>query len=245
MNPLKKLIKQVLSACGFKIYKVRKKFTRLQPPNPLVYHQVDLLLDVGANIGQYVIDNRQQGYLGQVVSFEPLPDAYETLLENADEDSQWIIHERCAVGSESGQTQINISKNSFSSSLLPMLNTHSDSAPESVYIGTASTPVIALDSIYERYAKGKKKVFLKIDTQGFEAHVLSGALQSLRSIFAVQLELSLVPLYANQELYPYFLKFFEEHGFYLWQIIPGFIDNESGQSLQFDAIFLRKESPVR
>lgn len=123
-----------------------------------------------------------------------------------------------------------------------MLETHSDSAPESVYIGTTSTPVITLDSVYERYAKDKKKVFLKIDTQGFEAHVLAGALKSLQSIFAVQLELSLVPLYANQELYPYFLKFFEDQGFYLWQIIPGFIDNDSGQSLQFDAIFLRKQS---
>jgi FkbM family methyltransferase len=241
MNPFKKLIKQALSACGLKIYKVRTEFARLQPPNPLVYHKVDLLLDVGANVGQYVIENRQQGYLGQVVSFEPLPDAYQTLRENAYGDTEWVIHERCAVGSEIGQTEINISKNSFSSSLLPMLETHSDSAPESVYIGTASTPVITLDSVYERYAKDKKKVFLKIDTQGFEAHVLAGALKSLQSIFAVQLELSLVPLYANQELYPYFLKFFEEQGFYLWQIIPGFIDNDSGQSLQFDAIFLRKQ----
>jgi len=242
MNPFKKLIKQALSACGLKIYKVRTEFARLQPPNPLVYHKVDLLLDVGANVGQYVIENRQQGYLGQVVSFEPLPDAYQILRENAYGDSEWVIHERCAVGSEIGQTEINISKNSFSSSLLPMLETHSDSAPESVYIGTASTPVITLDSVYERYAKDKKKVFLKIDTQGFEAHVLAGALKSLQSIFAVQLELSLVPLYANQELYPYFLKFFEDQGFYLWQIIPGFIDNDSGQSLQFDAIFLRKQS---
>ena len=240
MNPFKKLIKQALSACGLKIYKVRTEFAHLQPPNPLVYHKVDLLLDVGANVGQYVIENRQQGYLGQVVSFEPLPDAYQTLRENAYGDTEWLIHERCAVGSEIGQTEINISKNSFSSSLLPMLETHSDSAPESVYIGTASTPVITLDSVYERYAKDKKKVFLKIDTQGFEAHVLAGALKSLQSIFAVQLELSLVPLYANQELYPYFLKFFEDQGFYLWQIIPGFIDNDSGQSLQFDAIFLRK-----
>lgn len=240
MNLLKQSIKKIAKNLGFGIYKIPKQFPKLQPPNPLVYHQVDLLLDVGANVGQYVIENRQQGYVGQVVSFEPLPDAYQALVENAYGDSQWLIHERCAVGSEMGQTEINISKNSYSSSLLPMLNTHSDSAPESVYIGTANTLVLTLDSVYEQYAKDKKKVFLKIDTQGFEAHVLAGALKSLPSIFAVQLELSLVPLYANQELYPYFLKFFGEQGFYLWQIIPGFIDNESGQSLQFDAIFLRK-----
>lgn len=241
MNLIKKSIKKIARNLGFGIYKIPKQFPKLQPPNPLVYHQVDLLLDVGANVGQYVIENRQLGYQGQVVSFEPLPDAYQTLKDNAFGDQQWLIHERCAVGSEMGQTEINISKNSYSSSLLQMLNTHSDSAPESVYIGTATTPVITLDSVYQQYAKDKKKVFLKIDTQGFEAHVLSGAPKSLESIFAVQLELSLVPLYANQELYPYFLKFFEEHGFYLWQIIPGFIDNDSGQSLQFDAIFLRKQ----
>lgn len=242
MQNFKQLIKALLQIFGLRMYKIPKNFPKLQPPNPLVYLQIDLLLDVGANIGQYVIENRQQGYLGQVVSFEPLPQAYDTLLENAAGDPLWMLQARCAVGSAIGETVIHISKNSYSSSLLPMLASHLDSAPESVYVGQASTPVITLDSVYQQYAGNKKKVFLKIDTQGFEAHVLAGALQSMESIYAVQLELSLVPLYANQELYPYFLDFFKEQGFILWQIIPGFINNQSGQSLQFDAIFIRSSA---
>jgi hypothetical protein len=124
MQNFKQLIKALLQIFGLRMYKIPKNFPKLQPPNPLVYLQIDLLLDVGANIGQYVIENRQQGYLGQVVSFEPLPQAYDTLLENAAGDPLWMLQARCAVGSAIGETVIHISKNSYSSSLLPMLASH-------------------------------------------------------------------------------------------------------------------------
>ena len=95
--------------------------------------------------------------------------------------------------------------------------------------------------MFESYRKNNEKVFLKIDTQGFEREVLGGLSKNLRNIFAVQLELSIVPLYDNQELYKYFFSFFEENGFILWSLIPGFGNPTTGQLLQFDAIFVRNK----
>ena len=200
---------------------------------------IDLVFDVGANVGQFARNAREEGYRNTIVSFEPLSDAHGLLIQSAGGDERWIVHERCALGAAPGEANMNVAQNSFSSSLLPMLATHSDAAPESVYIGHDLTRVITLDSVFDHYGVGSERVFLKIDTQGYEKQVLDGARASLPRIMAVQLELSVVPLYESQSLYRHFFAFFEEAGFTLWSLSPGFTDRRTGQLLQFDAVFVR------
>ena len=200
---------------------------------------MDLILDVGANAGQYALKIRSEGFRGKIVSFEPLPDAHATLLEKAKGDPLWIVHKRAAVGSRPGEAEINISQNSESSSILPMLNAHSTADPASSYIGKARTEVITLDSVFDSYRRSDEKTFLKIDTQGFEDRVLGGISANLKNVSGVQLELSIVPLYDGQRLYPYFFDFFEKSDFFLWSLTPGFFDSSTGQLLQFDAVFVR------
>ena len=53
----------------------------------------------------------------------------------------------------------------------------------------------------QRLNRKPQSTLLKIDTQGYEASVLSGAQPLLDSISAVQLEISFVELYAGQELF--------------------------------------------
>lgn len=48
------------------------------------------------------------GYGGKVVSFEPLSSAYEKLIENSKGNKRWEVAERCALGDENGEIQINI-----------------------------------------------------------------------------------------------------------------------------------------
>lgn len=230
-----KIIKSAFKTLGLNISRNGKKSA-----SPILYHNIELLFDVGANVGQYAMLSREEGYKGKIVSFEPLPVAYELLLKKSKNDYSWTVHERCAVGSNPSEAEINISENSYSSSLLPMLQAHALAAPESVYIGKAKTKIISLDSIFNCYRKNNEKTFLKIDTQGFESEVLKGLSENLKNIFAVQLELSIVPLYDNQETYQYFFTFFENNGFVLWSLIPGFTNSITGQMLQFDAIFVRR-----
>lgn len=231
---LKALVKRSFHALGLEV-------KRLPPPVPLpvVHHGIDLVFDVGANAGEYALLTRKDGYRGRIVSFEPLPEAHRQLEEAARSDPLWTIHPRCALGSAPGTTRINIARNSVSSSIMPMLDAHASAEPESVYVGTAETEIVTLDSVFDRYGRPGDRVFLKIDTQGFEAEVLKGCAQALPRIQGVQLELSTVPLYQGQELYRYFFDLFESQGFTLWSILPGFSNPHTGQHLQFDAVFLR------
>jgi FkbM family methyltransferase len=235
MRFLKNVVQEALKSRGYYIAHIPG--TGPHTPDPLVYHEVGLLLDVGANTGQYAMEARAKGYSKRIVSFEPLPDAYVKLLDNSRRDKNWIAHDRCALSDKQGCARINISQNSWSSSLLPMTKTHATAAPESFYIGQAETPTITLDSVFDQYHKIGERTFLKIDTQGFERNVLQGALHSLPSIFGLQLELSVQPLYEGQELFLPLMNMVANSGFKLWQIIPG-LANTNGQLLQFDAIFI-------
>ena len=121
-----------------------------------------------------------------------------------------------------------------------MLQAHLSAAPRSAFIGKAKTEVLTLDSVFDTYRKKSERTYLKIDTQGFEAEVLDGFSKNLKNVIAVELELSIVPLYENQYLYKHFFTFFEENGFTLWSVIPGFFSPITGQHLQFDAVFVNK-----
>jgi FkbM family methyltransferase len=234
---VKRAIKRALLRRGIRLSRIYQP----DPPSPLVALEIDLLFDVGANIGQYARQARELGYRNKIVSFEPLSEAHGRLLQNvaAAGDTEWMAHERCALGAAPGSANMNVAQNSISSSLLPMLPAHSNAAPESVYIGQDLTAVITLDSVFDKYAAGSEQIYLKIDTQGYEKQVLEGARASLPRIRAVELELSLVPLYESQALYPDFFTFFEEAGFTLWSLSPGFVDPRTGRLLQFDAVFVR------
>ena len=234
MKIIKKITKKIFNKVGLNVEQYKKY------PELLLHHKIELLFDVGANFGQYAMHTRESGYKGKIISFEPLPDAYEKILKNSKNDPLWTIHKRCALGSGISKMEINISQNSQSSSILSMLHSHSSAAPESSYIGKTKTDVITLDSIFDSYRKNDEKILLKIDVQGFESEVLKGLALNLKNIFAVEIELSVVPLYEKQELCNYFFSFFEKNGFTLWSLVPVFQRDETGELLQFDAVFVRK-----
>lgn len=201
--------------------------------------KTDLVLDVGANIGQFAMELRESGYKKKIVSFEPLSDAYSNLLRNVKKDSNWLAHERCAIGDYDGTVEVNVSSNSVSSSILPMLQTHINAAPDSNFTGREQVPIFKLDTIAESYIADAKSVFLKIDTQGFEWKVLDGAAATLIKTQGVLVELSLTPLYEGQYLWQDIIKRMNALGFTLWTLFPGFTDAKTAQTLQADAIFIR------
>lgn len=203
--------------------------------------QIDLVLDVGANVGQFALDLRATGYEGLITSFEPLDVAWRKLGQVAMSDEQWFVHPRCALGAERGSVDINVSANSVSSSILPMLPAHLDAAPESAYHGIETVPVFRLDEVVSGYLSPTTKALLKIDTQGYEWSVLDGALELLADpgLRAVSLELSLVPLYEGQKLWLEVIERLDRAGLALWAISPSFSDRATGRTLQLDGIFCR------
>lgn len=206
----------------------------------LAAHGVDVVLDVGANIGQFALGLRGAGYRGRIVSFEPLSAAWRQLSHAARRDPCWEVPPAVALGAGDGEVEINVSGNSVSSSILDMLHSHASAAPESRYVARERVPLRRLDSIARDLVAPDARPFLKIDAQGYEAQVLEGAGGLLERVAGLQLELSLVPLYAGQALYRELIDRLDAAGFEPWALWPGFADPASGRMLQVDAAFFRR-----
>lgn len=211
----------------------------MQIVSSLQTFEIDLVLDIGANAGQFASGIRQYGYKGRIVSFEPLSQAHAELQKSSAEDPLWEAHPRCALGNHVGEVEINIAGNSQSSSILPMLESHRSAAPDSAYQDKEVVTIKTLDAVAGHYLNNAHAAFLKIDTQGFEWLVLDGARDTLPHIKGILVELSLVPLYAGQHLWQEVINRLEAEGFTLWAFQPGFSDQVSGRSLQVDGIFYR------
>jgi len=240
---LKSFIKQMLHRVGFEL----RRFSVEQSENArfismLRTHNVNLIFDVGANAGQFGVLLREIGFDGKIISFEPLSDAREILLNISKNDPQWQIALQTAIGEENGEIEIQIAGNSQSSSVLDMLDTHVRAAPDSKYIGKEKVALRTLDSIAPDYMDSNSISFIKIDTQGYETQVMNGAKKLMSQIVGLQVEISLVPLYKGQCLFDEMLKKLKNDGFELWSISTVFSDPNTAQLLQVDATFFRAPS---
>ena len=240
---MKRIIQEIIKTAGFKLTRIKS----ISNPSFQLYlgfqkFNIDLVFDIGANIGQFALEVQEIGFSGKIISFEPLSDAYIKLVNASKKNNgKWLVHERCAIGDKNEEIRINISGNSVSSSILPMLEAHTYAAPESSYISSEKTIMRTLDTVALDYINKSSNLFIKIDTQGFEWQVLNGAIEILKVAKGVMLELSLVPLYAGQILWIEMIERLKTEGFTLWSIQNGFTDSKNGKTLQINAIFFRSK----
>lgn len=211
----------------------------------LLVHQlealkVNVVLDVGANSGQFGAALRRAGYKGRIISFEPLSGPFALLSRKAATDQLWECR-RCALGDADQMITINIAGNAgASSSVLPMLKSHQDAFPPANYVGTEEVPMSRLDSVAPEFLESSDVMFLKIDVQGFEKQVLTGANETVNDrCVGMQLELSFLPLYQGDMLIHEATELVYSMGFTLTGLLPGFTDPRNGRMLQADGIFFR------
>lgn len=230
-------INRILNNVGFDIRRFPGRDQRLL----LKYLQdnnIDSCFDVGANTGQYAKRLLAVGFKGNIFSFEPQKKAFEQLSKSAAGCARWEAY-NIALGDTDGKSVINISKNSVSSSILGINKILTDAVPETAYMTTEDIQVKRLDTFVAEIGF-KKRIFLKIDAQGFESKILEGALECFSDIYALQLELSCISLYKGEKLFDEMKIFVESKGFYLSSLENGFADPETGRLLQVEAIFLRE-----
>ena len=145
-----------------------------------------------------------------------------------------------AVGDADGSTEINVSSEYTQvSSLLGMMPSAVERRPFWQYTKKEQIEIKRLDTVFESFCSKDARVMLKIDTQGYERHVIEGAERSLPMIKMLQLELSLVPLYEGETLFPEMCPLLQQRGFQLVSIEPGMNDEKTGQLFQVDGIFQR------
>ena len=141
----------------------------------LAQQNIDCILDVGVNVGQYHDFLRDKVLYGApIVSFEPVGRNIDRLHERARFDSAWHI-EGYALGATEGTLPLNVMvSDQFSSFLEPDHGRVQDlgelNVPSHVETVAVRTLETVLPALRERL--GIERPYLKLDTQGFDMEVL-------------------------------------------------------------------------
>lgn len=206
----------------------------------VIEHQdITLVFDVGANVGQYAQRLRRGGYGGRIVSVEPLSSAHAALTAAAAGDPGWIVESRMALGDGDTPVTLQVSGESDMSSVLDFTAEMADLLDGSAFVETEVASQARLERILPKHARADDRVLLKIDTQGTEGRVLEGARGVLSRIAAVQMELSIVPIYAGEPSYRDMIQHLAELGFVPALFIPGYFNRRTARLIGMDGVFVR------
>ena len=154
---------------------------------------VNVVLDVGARVGEYGRWLRQNGYRGRIVSFEPVAASLDRLRRTAAGDPLWDVN-GYALGAENAETEINVASMPQFSSLLPTTDFGATGFGPAVALDHVErVSVRRLDDVWDELPDGR--VYLKMDTQGFDLRVLEGAGERVASVVALQTEAAVQLIY--------------------------------------------------
>jgi FkbM family methyltransferase len=200
---------------------------------------VNCVLDVGANVGQYGDFVRELGYLGQIISFEPVASTFAELERHTSADSNWRAV-RTALGQRTGEVSINVTRSSPLASLRTPLTDVPARLAEGIQVDRRETTTLRrLDEIFADYVTmSSPLVLLKLDTQGWDLEVLRGATGCLDKVVAIQSEVSVLPLYEGMPAWLESMAFIHELGFEPTGLFP--VSYATGvHVVEFDCMMVR------
>ena len=198
----------------------------------------DLIVDVGANRGQFALISRKIFPRAKIHSFEPLEEPAQIFKRVLGSDPNVILHP-CAIGREKTTSTIHITKDDDSSSMLPITQMQSSMFPSATEKETRKITVLPLSQ-----ALGDTSIpsasLLKIDVQGFELEVLKGCEDILNKFSHHYIECSFIELYEGQALAHQIIAWLEQRNFILRGIYNLYYQ-KNGMAVQGDFLFTQKK----
>lgn len=206
-------------------------------------YKIDCVLDVGANSGQYgeFLKNKVL-YAGLIISFEPDPHTYKKLVETSKKYHNWETY-NLALGNEVGTLPFNIMKNrAFNSFLTPDSTSTSEYSELNSIENTINVDISTLNIMIQKIKKHQKlnKIFLKIDTQGYDLNVFYGSLLYKNSIIGIQTEVSVTPIYKNMPSFQDSIALFRTNGYDVSCLYPLY-EQRFPHAHEFDCIYLMND----
>lgn len=207
-------------------------------------YAVDLVIDVGANAGQYGRMLRSLGYKGQILSFEPCRVPFSRLQARAAGDPYWDCRQ-IGFGDEDGRRTIRVASDSVFNTLRTPSEGGGALPPEVRWTGEEQIEIRRMDGYFAENDLTESVVLLKLDTQGFEREILACGKTTMQGVHALQLETSLEPLYSGQALAEEMLPFVRDLGFEVFGLWPGYRDSRTGRLMEADFLFVRLDASDR
>jgi len=205
--------------------------------------RINCVLDVGAHRGGYAAFLRDVGYRGHIVSFEPISDNYQVLYSRCADDPKWHVY-RVALGDRDSVQEMNVfHETQLCSFLTPNDYCSAHMNRGEMVRGTERVDLRRLDTIFDEYLAGIEapRIYLKIDTQGYDLKVLAGCGRRIDQVLALQSELSVKPIYNGMVSYLEALPKFRELGFEVSGMYPVNLD-VSFRVIEFDCVMVRQQS---
>jgi len=166
---MKEFVRKMARKAGYEITRYSPETNYLaRLLSCMAAHHVATVIDVGANIGQFALGVRRAGFNGRIISIEPQREAHIKLVRNAAKDrlADWHVLPRVAVGESTSELDLRIAGNSASSSMLPMLATHSDAMPSSREVRVERIQVRRLDDLLvQPGVDARPPLLVKMDVQ--------------------------------------------------------------------------------
>ena len=223
---MKSFVRNILHSLGWEMYRYPQACERMEPHLKMIFARqpIDLLLDVGANEGQFATEARSLGYRGPIVSFEPIPEMVQLLKSKASADGKWSVVPT-ALGRANETKQFHITKSSdFSSLRAPNAECKSvfvdGGTVERVIDVTVKRLADVLPECLSLSGSSGRSILLKMDTQGSDNEVLDGAEPILDRVCGVISEVVVRPLYDGSTRYLEQIARLERWGFELTGLFP-------------------------
>jgi FkbM family methyltransferase len=171
--------------------------------------------------------------------YDAFPDAFHVLIEPLQEFEAKLRQRLTkmagellltAVGDTAGEAVINVNPDElWGSSILS--DAFQPSKPEQ-----RTVPITTLDALLEE-RRWSGPFGLKIDVEGYEAHVIEGARNLLRDTQFVLAEVGAQKRFEDSYTFAEFVALMDAHGFGLCDLVDGTKDARHGRLLFLDALF--------
>ena len=208
-----------------------------------LFHRLSIncVVDVGANCGQYGMTLRSLGYSGPIISFEPVKATFDTLRTTAKRHEPWEVFPY-ALGATAGTAEINVTESSLFSSLLLPDDKSRICFPGNKVSRTETVQLHRLDEVASTCLRNldTPRIYLKLDTQGYDLEVLKGTEAILPSVVALQTEVSFRHIYNAMHDFTDSISEFRARGFEVVDFMPVSHDIDGLCAVEMDCIMARR-----
>ena len=230
------MLKKILNNYGYTFNKIKKSNSIIDIIKyRLKHNKCNTLLDIGANKGDFtgeLLDHFKKKFL-----IEPNPNLINNLKDRFSSNKHLEIS-NCAIDIKNSVKKFYITNDTGAtlSSSKKQNNTLKKNLKKTNIISVKKIKFYRLDFFLKNRLRSNDSIFLKTDTQGNDYEVLKSLGNKLKFIKYIKIEMSIIPMYVNQDYHWKILDFMKKNNFEPVFFENG-IRNTVGKMIEYDCLF--------